>query len=89
MQHASLNRTGYNTLPPAEKGAIRRLLKNAGVDTHGNRNRMADFLDDSGSDPFVMEMVRVGVNVILTVELERGLLTFSASALDFGGRHGG
>ena len=87
MQPASLNRTGYKTLPPAEKGAIRRLPRKVGADTPSNRDRVPDCLDDSGSDPFVMEMVRMGVRVVLTVELDKGFLVFPAADLDFGGCH--
>jgi hypothetical protein len=87
MQPASLNRTGYATLPPDEQGAIRRLLKDVGADTPGNRDRVADLLDDSGSDPFVLAMVTKGAQVVLTVELEEGFMVFPATALNYGGRH--
>jgi len=82
MQPASLNRTGYATLPPDEQQAIRYLLSRQGEDTPANRDRVADLLDDAGSDRFVLEMVRRGNTVLLTVELDGGRhLAFNASAL--------
>jgi hypothetical protein len=72
-QPASMNHTGYGTLPPDEQWVIRRLLGK--VDTPGNRDRLADLMDSAGSDPFVINMINSGNQVILTLELEDDTFT--------------